>query len=1223
MEKHKNIKDSCNNDTNNAFILFDKNKEPLKITIDQYLDNQLWIDKVSEGSYKLQCCNGHEVIKYKSEIKKSHFKHKVDLDNEMTQWHKKWQNEFKNNEVKLGNHRADTVENDMVIEFQHSKISKEDITSRTENCKKYNKQIIWVIECNNCIDISETIRETFLIIFRNDNWKYENFINTGNKYIYLDNNNKIYRVEPDKIKSHMLDVIEYKTRSNFIEDIKQNKFIWNETELHQGILYYNQRGAGCGKTYESIQLLEKNKEFADKTTFIYLTKMHSAKEVIYSEFKGQLENGQLETINVKEIIGDNNNGEKIKQYKIKYNNKTTGKECTIIIGTIDSFKYAIGDKKNKEKDYFEGIVKSIRDGYSDIKKNGELKYGGSNIKLNKNSLILIDEAQDLPPEYIESIATIIRNTYIDAYIIGDKLQSIWGENNIYTFLEKNELPNTKIIKSDGINKVNRFHNIQFKDLVNKIIDFKKYDLPEIENICTNKCNYKHENEITPYTIFQVPKLYSGLNDKAEDKTEKETKNKNEDKQYNKINEVIEKYIINTMEKEIEKYGYLPNNFTFIFPILSKNEFANKIYIRIQDFWIKKFNDKTYQENVLKKDKYWKDKINDDEFYEYVFLHKSDEGTSINLKESENATRIMSIHTSKGSGCEVVFLFGLSEDSLKIFSKQTNNLVFDSLLHVAITRQKKSLYMGIELNEDEIHNRFKKFDIIKDKDIEPSQKNIKRSNELKNVVQYVLSNQDKFDIVNNNIIIPNNYETLIPESKSEKNIIDMGHHLIRYYVFLYYIWYNIIKTNTIEETENKKFNQIIVVIKKIANYELKIFKYSDYYKKLQEITAYNNAKREKTDKEIELVIPILSFGTNEKSKYSKYQNDLNIFIKHIQKKIKDNLKNSLLPKLCPLEIIILMYMLNVMDNGSYTDVSILDVYKIMYYFDECSNEIDTDHLDNNCMCFDTFLDNNRSTDNTKYAEIRQSIKKHYEKTKEVDYMYNEYKTVISKYTDFLKIKYNIFHPITFKDRDDKNFKIWNKYRIIGNSDKHVIYFVVKPQFNKLNFSETIIEILFDNFFILNTSENTNNYERIAGKTIITCIFTLDSNKPIIYEFDVKKDNPILLDCYKAYLMDRYSKLHNNVYELYQFCKEQKDRKKSPIELLINKLESNNPKYISEYYLDIKSKYAYETDTKKKEEIKKLIDDKEVFLTEMKKLLEKKVDIYLGINQQKENDNNDEL
>ena len=135
--------------------------------------------------------------------------------------------------------------------------------------------------------------------------------------------------------------------------------------------------------------------------------------------------------------------------------------------------------------------------------------------------------------------------------------------------------------------------------------------------------------------------------------------------------------------EINKYDYKPNNFMFIFPILKKNMFAHILSLELNSFWREKYNTNE----------------------KYVFLHKSEPGQIINLKESENGTRILSIHTSKGTGCEVVFLLGVTEHVLKIFSKQTDNIVYNSLLHVAVTRQKKAIYVGIENNNDDICRRF--------------------------------------------------------------------------------------------------------------------------------------------------------------------------------------------------------------------------------------------------------------------------------------------------------------------------------------------------------------------------------------------------------------------------------------------------------------------------------------------------------------------------------------
>ena len=80
----------------------------------------------------------------------------------------------------------------------------------------------------------------------------------------------------------------------------------------KGTIYYNQRGAGCGKTYESIQLLQNDERFVLKDTFIYLTKAHSAKDVIYSELKEQENNGFLSNLEMtffaklfSQLISDN------------------------------------------------------------------------------------------------------------------------------------------------------------------------------------------------------------------------------------------------------------------------------------------------------------------------------------------------------------------------------------------------------------------------------------------------------------------------------------------------------------------------------------------------------------------------------------------------------------------------------------------------------------------------------------------------------------------------------------------------------------------------------------------------------------------------------------------------------------------------------------------------------------------------------------------------------
>lgn len=500
--------DICNCNCNNEIAYIDGNS----VSIKNYLENyDLYKNK------KIYCQNDKEMIKYKSFIKRSHFRHKE--NNPMSEWHKEWQDNFNEIEIQIGNCRADAIIGNIILEFQHSPISMDNVKIRNDNYTENNKILNWIINGNDII-VEKLITNNYLLIF-NTEWKYRNFLN--NDYIYLDildtddNIDYIYKIIPINVKSNMIELNERYTKDEFIDSIKNNVSIWkNINDFEQCTLYHNQRGAGCGKTYESIQLLNNYDKFNHKTIFIYLTKMHSAKDVIKNEFNDQYKKNKINNISV---LIDNENysnpTEQPKQYKITYNDSNKKCKCTLIIGTIDSFMYSICDKTktNDDKDYFKGIVKNIKDGHMSVGTCGNIRYTSENIKLNKKCLIIIDEAQDLETDYVKAICSIMRNTYIDTYIIGDKLQSILYEHNIHTYLENNELPNIYIEKNIGSNIIKRFHNKKFKKFVNNIVDYEKYNLEKIKNICDGSCSYCHNNKKIPYKLFEIPKIYSSETDK--------------------------------------------------------------------------------------------------------------------------------------------------------------------------------------------------------------------------------------------------------------------------------------------------------------------------------------------------------------------------------------------------------------------------------------------------------------------------------------------------------------------------------------------------------------------------------------------------------------------------------------------------------------------------------------------------------------------------------------
>ena len=1226
MDNHKINYNLCNENFMSQYAFINETQ----YEIVKYLET-----KDILGNHIIKCLNGHELVFANGEKIKPYFRHKnkSDMDsNNMSVWHAEWQSNFPIieqcfvSEYQIKNRRADVVleESKIILEIQHSEITQKEVNNRNHDYRVNNMEVSWIID-GNTINIKDLNTGVFLLTFPSSGkWKYESFKNCN--YIYVDINEQIFRINPKKVKSDMIYVNQFVLKNEFINSLKTNIQIWNDEELDQEILYFNQRGAGCGKTYESIQLLNSDDRFLHKEIFIYLTKMNTAVEVIYNEIVEQERDNKLN--NLEFIKKYSNIGEKKnKKYIIKYKNKKTNSDNKIIIGTIDSFMFALNEE-TEGNDYFSGIIKKIKEGCIEsndkLKKalvDGKICYGKENVKLNKKCLIVVDESQDLTPIYIEAVEKIMKSTNIDAYIIGDKLQSIFNEYNIYTYLDDNKL-SLQIKQSAGKNQVMRFHNTHFIDFVNRVIDFKKYNLPPITGICDIKCKYSHENDVKPYKIFQMIDIFK---DAENEFTNEEDENYQSDNDH--ISKLIHK-IIKYIESEIAQYGYVPNNFMFIFPILKCNHLANRLEGVLQQFWINKFNDKKYQNDVLITHKYWKDRLNNNEYYKYVYLHKSEENKPINLKESENSSRILSIHASKGSGCEVVFLLNLNERALKKFSSQQLNIKYDSLLHVAITRQKKSLYIGLVDVGDDIWERFKEQEIEMDNSIEPNiLKDMSRYNKLDTIEDYFLDNTHIFNTIESSILIPNKY---IPENYITDNnntddiIIDWGHHQIRYYVFQYNIWSNIVKEKFVD------MKQYWVVLDLVSNQKIQKCEINNYYDELNNI--YDNNRKFQS---IRNKFPILFLNSNSETRYCIFASILEQFITKIQNKLKSNIPNNKLPLLCPFEITILMHMIQIFKKGKYSEFSIMDLYYIMSCYYDCYKYAigDKDHSEYKCMCDKTFIKkDNLKIEVDKYIDIRNSIMNHYEKTSQITDLYKNYKDKITEtYDKYIKLEYNILHTIFFSTNEKQGFEILENYDTIGYSKKYAVYFIITPQFNKINFNKIMIKSLINSYLLTNIKKNDDNvlnYNKFNNKKIITCIFTLDSINPVFIAFDINAYGNIIKQYIKEYLLNKYSSCNLKVYNIFKYYERNNPNPnvKGGLSFFIDKLKTKEykklPQYIKKHFEQIKSiKHDRLKNKNKTDDIDDILNDETLFLNDIKSKLEIDIDKFFDTEEQSVIDESD--
>ena len=144
----------------------------------------------------------------------------------------------------------------------------------------------------------------------------------------------------------------------------------------------------------------------------------------------------------------------------------------------------------------------------------------------------------------------------------------------------------------------------------------------------------------------------------------------------------------------------------------------------------------------------------------------------------------------------------------------------------------------------------------------------------------------------------------------------------------------------------------------------------------------------------------------------------------------------------------------------------------------------------------------------------------------------------------------------------NFYFTLGHQNITYNEEYVIYHYTIPQYNKLNYYEIAIQLIFSNF-IIKKSKNKN----ISGKKIIVCIFTLDNDKPIWYPINVNDEHCVQL--LKIYLYDKYSKINIQICEACELlCCSHKNEKLCKFMEILSKLSKRGyPKYIEDIIITL--------------------------------------------------------
>jgi hypothetical protein len=693
-----------------------------------------------------------------------------------------------------------------------------------------------------------------------------------------------------------------------------------------------------------------------------------------------------------------------------------------------------------------------------------IQYAGVNPKLNAETLYIIDEAQDLNTCYAEAVMKIMEKTNMDVYVVGDKLQSISNDLNAFSTFQP------FAICEEPKNECRRFIHPDLIDFVNHMIPFEKHGLLPITP-------YKVCEDTSQAVFLMLAKMTpNGIHMDIEDTVAR---------------------IIHMMEKEVREHDYVPENFLIVLPFVNKNPLADMLEIAIDQFWIRTL-DPSSQTNP-----YWKSHQVQN-YYRYCIFHKSEEGSSINLDESEHSTRMVSIHSSKGDGREVVFVIGVTESALKLYSGIKDTLRYDSMLHVALTRMKKSLY--VVYIQDDVGRSIQAWLSKTGQVFEVSKTCICNTMKVKNLLMFA---EEKLNAL---------VELDFQESSSTSQIIDMSHHNIRFGILIE-------KVRELLEDQSGR-QQIKAQKEKSCSVPIQTwFTWKEYNLKVKFNKGFcdndGNWQQEHS-------IPLIKINEGV------YNHYLGIIKQHMERVRLNVIRGR---KLCPFELIILYYKNQITQNYN-SQITIMDLYNIVDVYKKAFKHHLKGH--DHCCCKETFRNNENQNSFTDY------LNSHYEQMFRVDSLLQK---LIQAYPN---TDWNADHDIKYMDHVDpreSRFVIRNQCHFIGYNPTQVLLCYVTPQLNTLNINVFKTRALVDMFIIKNQQNTvTKNYKKYNVKQVIVCVLAINLDEPYIMNLDVEES--LVKEVIATSMYDYYSLQNKEVFHFYQTL-----RKKHEPKVVIQKMFTN--------------------------------------------------------------------
>lgn len=124
-----------------------------------------------------------------------------------------------------------------VIQIRYNPITQYHVCDKTNRFNLRSKNIIWIITCNEPIEIENYSEREKKISFKDSQWKYKNFVNFN--CIFLTFFDIIVRINPNDVKDNVIITDKVYKISDFIKSTINNVALWKEYIMENNDIIYS------------------------------------------------------------------------------------------------------------------------------------------------------------------------------------------------------------------------------------------------------------------------------------------------------------------------------------------------------------------------------------------------------------------------------------------------------------------------------------------------------------------------------------------------------------------------------------------------------------------------------------------------------------------------------------------------------------------------------------------------------------------------------------------------------------------------------------------------------------------------------------------------------------------------------------------------------------------------------------------------------------------------